>query len=328
MAFLDFVKYNNAFPIAVSIALLGAGSTFAATNPDAIYSAQQQVLSIDNTYIANKDLAGYTPTIQIVGVTEDTDNYYVTYRLTTIDVVDSVWRDVTKEPVMQVDRRVLGKYGDLGLYVTEQLKQIIDRELAYLHDVQDIERKQVTNKVVATAYSGLVGALLDTTTETIPGYVPVVAPPPPPEIAVSSPADTSQAASQVAGASAAVPTSSGPGAPVLQILGNNPARIPVKTSYSDLGVVVTDDSGLEFTVRRYVEGALVQDISIDTSEPGEWHIRYEVTDNAGNTSSRERLLIVYDPNPPLVEATSTPPPESASSTPAASSSTASTTPAE
>ena len=63
---------------------------------------------------------------------------------------------------------------DLGLYVTEQLKQVIDHEIAYLTEVQDIERKQVSQKVVAVAYSGLVGAFLDDRTEVLPGYTPVV----------------------------------------------------------------------------------------------------------------------------------------------------------
>ena len=64
--FLHFLSYNNAVPIAVSVVILGAGGAFAATDPQAIYSAQQRVVAVDNTYIANKDLSSFTPRVEIV----------------------------------------------------------------------------------------------------------------------------------------------------------------------------------------------------------------------------------------------------------------------
>ncbi|TSC87252.1 MAG: hypothetical protein G01um10148_357 [Parcubacteria group bacterium Gr01-1014_8] len=288
---LHFLSYNNAVPIAVSIVFLGGTATFAATNPEAIFDSEQSVLSIDNTYIANKDLSGYTPTIEILGVTEDSEKYYVSYRLTTIDVVDAMWRDVTENGVLEVAKPVLGQYGDLGLYATEQFKQLVDHEIAYLKEVQEIERKQVTPKIVATSYSGLVGKLLDDKTETLPGYTPVVTPPPIVVENVSAP-DTS---GQVAGAStSAVPTLS---MPVIQILGPNPHEIPVGANFADLGVVVSDDSGYIPTVKTFVDGTLYErsPVTVDTSKPREWHIRYEATDTDGNIATAERLVIVKDP---------------------------------
>ena len=180
MPILNFLKYNNIVPVTVAFVLLGAGGAYAATNPAAILSAQEQVVSIDNTYIANKNLDAYTPQVVIVNVKEDDEYYYVAYQFITIDLKDAAWQDVLKEEVMRVSKADLGPYRDLGLYVTEQLKQKIDRELARLKETQEFERRQVTQKIVATAYSGLIGAFLDDTTETIPGYKPVVEPPPPP----------------------------------------------------------------------------------------------------------------------------------------------------
>jgi hypothetical protein len=176
---MHFLRYDNAVPIVLGIVFLGATGAYAATNPDAIYSETQEVLSVDNTYIVEKDLSGYTPRVEITGVTEDDLNYYVAYRFSTIDVQDYVWQDVVKDERLQVEKQFLGSSLDLGLYATKQLKELIDNELARLTEVQAAERTRVSQKVVATAYGGLIGTFLDETTEALPGYTPVVTPPTP-----------------------------------------------------------------------------------------------------------------------------------------------------
>ena len=196
-----FLQYNNAVPVALSILILGGGSAFAATDPAAVYSAQQQVVSIDNTYIANKDLSVYSPQAQITAVTEDTDTYYVAYDFTTIDLVNSTWQDTTKQRSLKVSKAMLGN-NDLGLYVAEQLKENVAAELVRLKDTQEIEKKSVTQKVVATVYGGLIGKMLDSSTETLPGYTPVIAPTPP------SLASDASSTAQVASVVVAVPTPS------------------------------------------------------------------------------------------------------------------------
>ena len=60
---LHFLQYHNAIPITLGIIFLGAGATFAATNPEAIYSSTQEVVAVDNTYIVDKDLSTYTPRV-------------------------------------------------------------------------------------------------------------------------------------------------------------------------------------------------------------------------------------------------------------------------
>lgn len=172
---LHFFQYHNAVPIALGILVLGGGATFAATNPEAIYSQTQTPVSVDNTYIANKNLSAYASRVQIVAVTEDADNYYVEYDFSTIDVQEYVWRDVTKHITLTVPKEALGEQ-NLAAYVTEQLNQNLDHEADRLRESQEIARRSVSQKQVAISYGGLVGAFLDETTETLPGYIPPAEP--------------------------------------------------------------------------------------------------------------------------------------------------------
>lgn len=304
---VHFFSYHNAVPIAVSIMLLGAGGVFAATNPEAIYSEEESVVSVDNTYIANKDFDAWTARITIGIVTEDEENYYVAYSLSTIDIVDGVWQDVTKDLTLKVAKGLLGEYGDLGLYVTKQLREVVDGELARLKETQKFERRTVTRKTIATEYNGLVGRFLDSTTEELPGYVPVVTPPPapPPEpdpiVAeaprvetpplVTSPQDTPPQQGEVAG------TSDEPEPPpsqsnyTLQILGDNPAQIPVGSTYTDLGVVA--DFEYEVTdVHIFLNGNAASAVTIDTTQPNTWFIRYAITTPDGSSVSATRKVVV------------------------------------
>ncbi|MEK7505399.1 MAG: immunoglobulin-like domain-containing protein [Patescibacteria group bacterium] len=359
MGFLNFLKYHNAVPITVSFLLLGAGGVFAATNPEAVYSANQKVVSIDNTYIAIRDLKSFTPKVEITAVTEDADNYYINYRFTTIDLVNAVWQDAIKEKTMTVGKTLLGQYLDLGVYATEQFKQIIDREIAYLGEVQEIEKRNVTQKTVATTYGGLVGKLLDDTTEVLPGYTPVVEPkpvpvvvndvlpePPSPDLVavapvlpqVSAPAPSSPsreeverliearvrellAASVATSQNSSSSSSSTSGdtsstgstsdsnssssnadtvSPVITLSGNNPSRIYVGDTYSDLGASVSDNVNTNLGYKISVDGGTEVDpssLSLNTSSPIVYTLSFSATDQAGNTGTATRTVIVeINPN--------------------------------
>ncbi len=286
---IDFFKYNNLVPITLGVVFLGAGAAFAATDPQAIYSAQSQVVSIDNTYIAGKDLTTYTPRAQITGVTEDADNYYVSYTLATIDLQDSVWKDVQKTEVMKVSKPDLGPYRDLGVYVTQQLKQILDRELAYLKDVQEKERKQVSQAVVATTYGGLVGQFLDTRMETLPSYEPVVKPP----VEETSGGSTQVASVASSGPSTSSGSSSGSSTQIgIQVLGNNPARVPLRASYVDLGAVLLDPYNTNVGLHIYMNGAETGSPNIDTSTTTSYTVEYRATDKQGSTIVARRIVLI------------------------------------
>ena len=297
--FLHFIQYHNAIPLAVTIVVMGASATFAATDPQAIYSASQQTVAIDNTYIVGKDLSTYSPQVQITGVTEDSDNYYVAYNFSTIDLVNSVWKDTVKPETMTVSKADLGPYRDLGVYVTQQLKQNVDRELARLKDTQEIERKNVSQKVVATTYGGLVGKFLNSSTETLPGYTPVVAGPPDTsqdQVASAGAADdSSSGGSNSGGAFPVVSSSSGNSSLRIQLLGNNPAQIPLRAVYVDLGGVVTDAANDNIGIHTFLNGTEVQQIQINTSTTSVSTITYKAADPQGNSVSVTRTVYVYDP---------------------------------
>jgi hypothetical protein len=285
MRLVHFLQYNNAVPIAVSVLMLGAGGTFAATNPEAIYSSTQQVVSVDNSYIVNKDLSAYSPQAQITAVTEDGDNYYVAYDFYTIDLADGVWRDVVKRETMTVSKAFLGQYRDLGVYVTEQIKQNVDAEMARLHDTQDIERKNVTQKVVATSYGGLIGQLLDTSTQVVSDYTPVTESIPVQQVASAGQTQTDGNSGDSAGGN--------PSAQIgLQLLGNNPAVISLHTSYSDLGAVLIDPLHQNVGIHVFQNGAEVMAPTVDTSTTSVATIEYRATDLSGTTVTVRRVVLI------------------------------------
>jgi hypothetical protein len=285
--FWHFLQYHNAVPIALGIMVLGAGATFAATDPQAIYSAQQQVIAVDNTYIVNKDLSAYTPRAEITGVTEDAGNYYVAYKLYTIDLQDSVWQDVTKDETMNVSKADLGAYHDLGVYVTAQLRQNIDREIQRLTETQAIERKNVSQKVVATTYGGLVGKFLDATTETLPGYTPVVLPP-------QAPGPVAGAGGGQGGGETLASGGGGSSQIGIQVLGNNPAHLALHATYIDLGAVLLDPHRTNVGLHTYFNGVETLSPSVDTSTSTAYTIEYRATDPGGNTIVARRIVLVGD----------------------------------
>ena len=289
--FLHFIQYHNAIPITLGIIFLGAGATFAATNPEAIYSQTQEVVAIDNTYIVGKDLSTYTPRVLITGVTEDTDNYYVAYNFSTIDIIDSVWQDTVKDETMTVSKPDLGPYRDLGVYVTQQLKQSVDREVARLRVTQEIEKRSLSQKVVATTYGGLVGKLLDATTETLPGYEPVVKPP---ETQGQVAAAAGSAPSTSSGQAGSESSGGGSGKIGLQLLGNNPARLSLGVSYIDLGAVLIDPFNTNVGVHVFQNGAEVISPSVDTSTSSAQSIEYRASDPDGATILVRRIVLIGD----------------------------------
>lgn len=178
---LNFIFYNNTIPILLGVLFLGAGVTLAA-NEDArelLISSEEVITSIDNTYIRKVNLDTFAFEIETTSVTEDDTHYYVGYTFKTIDLEDGVWQKVTKIGEVAVSKIALGD-NDLGLFVTEELKEIRDAEIERLKETQEIELAiGESPKVVATVYKGLVGKMLDPKEEVLEGYDPVIEPPKP-----------------------------------------------------------------------------------------------------------------------------------------------------
>lgn len=310
--FFEFLSYHNAVPIAFGVLFLGSGAAFAASPEarEAVFSATESVVSIDNTRIVGVDVETLSLEIGITDVQEDDDNYYVTYTLATIDLVDYVWQDVIYEEIMTVNKQVL-RGRDLGLYVTKELAEVRESERVRLFETQKIEQESgVSQKVVATAYSGLIGQFLDEEAEVLPGYAPVI---PEPTDATTEP-----------GTAASTQNSDDSVPPAITILGDNPARIPLRSVYEDLGVVVTDNQDGEIGYTVLVDGVEVEKIEIDTSRVWAYVITYRAVDSAGNTSEAVREVVVDGegsasnpvPDPtPDPEPTATTTPSAATTTP-------------
>jgi hypothetical protein len=80
--------------------------------------------------------------------------------------------------------------------------------------------------------------------------------------------------------------------PVIRVLGDNPANLHIGDVYSDLGVTTKDSAGHDLDVRTFLNGTLVQTISLDTSTTTTYTIDYAATDTNGLTATSTRQVIV------------------------------------
>lgn len=80
--------------------------------------------------------------------------------------------------------------------------------------------------------------------------------------------------------------------PSINIQGANPATINVGDTYTDLGAIVTDNQGDTLGYETFLNGALVSNIVIDTTQVATDTIDYVATDTWGNTSTSTRTIII------------------------------------
>lgn len=167
---LDFIKYNNAFPIILSVVILGTGAAFAAS-PDlrqAIFpsSASNSVpvapKKTDTAKLLSTDTGAFDLALRIDAITEDAQAYHVAYSYTTLEVSGGEWREVRKTGKMDAWKEILGKR-DLRDYVAEQLGQVIARELAYLSEARTAATAATAPKASGN-YASLVGTEIDAET--------------------------------------------------------------------------------------------------------------------------------------------------------------------
>lgn len=271
----------------LGMVLLGSGTALAARYPEAVYQERTEVVSIDNTYLVAKDLDAYSPTVRITAVGEDDVSYRVSYELSTIALLNHAWRDVTEVRALKVYKADLRGYRDLGGYVTEELEQIIDHELAVLKKTQEFERRQMSEAVVTTEHAGLVGMLMDDSTETLPRYTP-------PE--VEEDATAAERSPENGDEAAAVVAADVRGRiPVIEVLGETPYRVAIGETYRDLGARATDPEDGALAVDVWLDGALADRIAIGTALSGEYQVLYRAVDSDGNHAEAVRQVVVYDP---------------------------------
>ena len=309
-----FIKYNNALPLAFLGLFLGFGGALAANDElreaatEVIISKEVSVESVDNSFIINTNLDQFVPSVQITNITEDNENYYISYTLGTIDLSNGAWKVVSLSKEFTVSKTLLGRE-DLGVYVAEETREMVDRQVAYLKEVQKIERKNgETQKVVATLYSGLIGKYLDSKKEVIEGYTPIQKPQETVVQTIVQNTAEAQSASVLAPqtqiaesglttvVSGSTSVSTGNGSTMVMI-GNNPAKVPTDSvggGYSDNGVRAHDNKQESLSVQFAVDGVSMQEVQIDTRKIGIHKIKYTASDREGNIMALERIVIVYD----------------------------------
>ncbi|MDP3989045.1 MAG: DUF5011 domain-containing protein [bacterium] len=299
--FLHFVQYHNAATI-ILVLVFGAASTTFAASEDArrvVFESTDEVVAVDNTYLLAQDIDTFPFNVEITAVQQDDTFYYIDYSYVVMDIVDHVWKQVSRLGSIKVSHReIQGR--DLGAFVSEQLGQMIDYQRSEFKEIQNQETKKGRSpKVVATKYSGLVGRLLDSKTKEFPGYEPVVKPAPKPpkekkRTAKSTGINVSPKVAQEVNTIVQSATRSSESAPTISIRGANPARVPTGSSYSDWGVSLKDDKDDEEELRLLlkVEG----DKKIDTSTPAIFEVKYIATDSDGNISTAVRIVeVLKDP---------------------------------
>jgi len=187
---IHFVKYHNAVSIGISLVFVLSFSAMASDDIRGAVLGEKIVIEqgIDNSVLLATDLDKFDLAMQITAVSQDSEplsvtdgdsisgdqNYYVTYIFKTLGIEDNRWQEIAREKVLTVSKVALGNE-DLGIYVTKEISEVADNELAYLKEVQMAEKAKGETKVVETTdYSGLIGLVLDVKNKILPGYEPVI----------------------------------------------------------------------------------------------------------------------------------------------------------
>src|SRR3989344_1424145 len=172
---IHFIKYNNAFTIIVALVMFSAAGALANEKSREAIVGKTIVTKIgmDNARIISADLENFDMGLKIKSVKEDGEFYYVNFDYNAIDAKDGVWQTVKKEKNINVSKVRLGD-SDLGLYLAEELKQLTGQEMAYMKEVQRIEKNKGEQKQVEyVEYTGLKGLVFNDETKEIVGYNPI-----------------------------------------------------------------------------------------------------------------------------------------------------------
>jgi len=172
---INFIKYNNGFVIILGLIFASAAGAFANEKSREAIVGKTIVtrIGMDNTRIISADLENFDMGLKIKSVKEDGEFYYVNFDYNAIDAKDGVWQTVKKEKNINVSKIRLGDM-DLGLYLAEELKQLTSQEMAYMKEVQGIEKNKGARKQVESVeYTGLKGLVFNDETKEIAGYNPV-----------------------------------------------------------------------------------------------------------------------------------------------------------
>jgi hypothetical protein len=177
---IKFIKYNTFMAVIIAVVFVAVASAVASNDDVKKQIIGEEIVEtqgVDNTLLLATDLEDFDLEMKITNVMEDAENYYIDYEFNTLGIQDNVWQEIFNQSQLVVSIEAL-EGGDLGLYATEELGEVIDYQLAYLKEVQENEEEKGETLVVETTiYTKLIGLVFDTKTKKLPGYKLVVKPP-------------------------------------------------------------------------------------------------------------------------------------------------------
>ena len=166
--------------MAIAVSLVLALSFTAMASEDVrntvIGEKVEKTEGVDNSQLLAADLDNFNLQAIITNVTQDDKNYYIDYEFEVLAIKDNIWQPVLKIKRLTVSKAFL-EDRDLGLYVQEEIGEVVDYQLSYLKETQDIQkRKGKTEIIKTTEYTGLIGLVLDVKNKVFSGYKPVKKP--------------------------------------------------------------------------------------------------------------------------------------------------------
>jgi len=175
---IHFIKYHNAFTIAAILIFAFSASVFAspAVREATLGKTVIEQEGIDNSALLSANLDNFNFRMRIDNVSQDEENYYVDYSYESLGINENIWQGIMRAETITVPKSMLlGK--DLGLYITEELRETMESELAYLKEVQEKQKQKGKTFVVETTkYTGMIGLVMNPQTKVLSGYEPVVKP--------------------------------------------------------------------------------------------------------------------------------------------------------
>lgn len=168
-ALLDFIKYNNAFPVILFVTLLATGAVFAASPElrESVFVPEAAPIGAPEKADASKllatDVEQYDPALRIDAIREDIKTYYITYSYQTFEVTGNTWQEVRKTKHLDVPKELLGKR-DLKEYLSSQINQVIAQEQGYLREAKILASGASTQRD-SLKYAALVGQEIEPSAE-------------------------------------------------------------------------------------------------------------------------------------------------------------------
>src|SRR3989344_5348309 len=167
-------KYGNGFLLIIFIGVVLFFSLAMASEEirrNTIGAKQVYAEGIDNTALLAADLDSFNMDFTIIGIVEDEDSYTITYSYVDLDAVSGVWQYVEREGGRRINKPFRR---DLGLYLAGELSEEASARLRELRtELQKARETGETKIVEVTEYSGLLGKVLDISTNVFSGYEPV-----------------------------------------------------------------------------------------------------------------------------------------------------------